>query len=329
MAEASPQSPRAADPCVMLICGASGDLTRRKLIPALYNLAKLKLLSHDFAIIGFARNDLTTDQFRQQLSQDIKKFATSSVEPEIWDWFLKRIYYLSGDFTDPKAYEKLKELLAQASKSHSTRGNYFYYLAVAPTFFGEIVRQLDAAGLVREDNGQWRRVIIEKPFGRNLESARSLNAEIKHVLHEKQIYRIDHYLGKETVQNILVFRFGNGIFEPIWNRQYIDHIQITAAETVGVEQRGGYYETSGALRDMVPNHLFQLRWSRLSRLRLTPCAMSKRSFCAPSNRRHRKRSSGERCAANIAMGHSAASACQGIDRNRTSRRSQAQRPLSR
>ena len=258
MAEASPQSPRAADPCVMLICGASGDLTRRKLIPALYNLAKLKLLSHDFAIIGFARNDLTTDQFRQQLSQDIKKFATSSVEPEIWDWFLKRIYYLSGDFTDPKAYEKLKELLAQASKSHSTRGNYFYYLAVAPTFFGEIVRQLDAAGLVREDNGQWRRVIIEKPFGRNLESARSLNAEIKHVLHEKQIYRIDHYLGKETVQNILVFRFGNGIFEPIWNRQYIDHIQITAAETVGVEQRGGYYETSGALRDMVPNHLFQL-----------------------------------------------------------------------
>lgn len=258
MAEASQPSPRAADPCVMVICGASGDLTKRKLIPALYNLAKAKFLSHDFAIIGFSRQDLTTDQFRQQLTQDIKQFATSSVEPEIWDWFLKRIYYLSGDFEDPKAYEKLKELLDQASKNHGTRGNYFYYLAVAPTFFGEIVRQLDSAGLVREGNGQWRRVIIEKPFGRDLESARSLNAEIKRVLHEKQIYRIDHYLGKETVQNILVFRFGNGIFEPIWNRQYIDHIQITAAETVGVEQRGGYYETSGALRDMVPNHLFQL-----------------------------------------------------------------------
>jgi glucose-6-phosphate 1-dehydrogenase len=242
----------------MVICGASGDLTKRKLIPALYNLAKAKFLSRDFAVIGFARNELTTDQFRQQLTEDVKKFATSSVEPEIWNWFLQRIYYLSGEFKDAKAYTKLKDLLSQVSKTHNARGNYFYYLAVAPAFFGEIVRQLGAAGLVREENGQWRRVIIEKPFGRDLESARALNEEIKEVLDEHQIYRIDHYLGKETVQNILVFRFGNGIFEPIWNRQYIDHIQITAAETVGVEQRGGYYETSGALRDMVPNHLFQL-----------------------------------------------------------------------
>ena len=258
MADTLQAPPRIADPCVMVICGASGDLTKRKLIPALYNLAKAKFLSRDFAVIGFARKELTTEQFRQQLTEDVKKFATSSVEPEIWNWFLQRIYYLSGDLKDPKTYTKLKDLLSQVSKTHNARGNYFYYLSVAPAFFGEIVRQLGAAGLVREENGQWRRVIIEKPFGRDLESARALNAEIKGVLHEHQIYRIDHYLGKETVQNILVFRFGNGIFEPIWNRRYIDNIQITAAETVGVEQRGGYYETSGALRDMVPNHLFQL-----------------------------------------------------------------------
>lgn len=258
MADTLQPPPRIADPCVMVICGASGDLTKRKLIPALYNLAKAKFLSRDFAVIGFARKELTTEQFRQQLTEDVKKFATSSVEPEVWDWFLQRIYYLSGDLKDPKTYTKLKDLLSQVSKTHNAGGNYFYYLSVAPVFFGEIVRQLGTAGLVREENGQWRRVIIEKPFGRDLESARALNAEIKEVLHEHQIYRIDHYLGKETVQNILVFRFGNGIFEPIWNRQYIDNIQITAAETVGVEQRGGYYETSGALRDMVPNHLFQL-----------------------------------------------------------------------
>ena len=258
MADTLQAPPRIADPCVMVICGASGDLTKRKLIPALYNLAKAKFLSRDFAVIGFARKELTTEQFRQQLTEDLKKFATSSVEPEIWNWFLQRIYYLSGDLKDPKTYTKLKDLLSQVSKTHDAGGNYFYYLSVAPVFFGEIVRQLGTAGLVREENGQWRRVIIEKPFGRDLESARALNAEIKEVLHEHQIYRIDHYLGKETVQNILVFRFGNGIFEPIWNRRYIDNIQITAAETVGVEQRGGYYETSGALRDMVPNHLFQL-----------------------------------------------------------------------
>jgi glucose-6-phosphate 1-dehydrogenase len=252
------QPGRPADPCVMVLCGASGDLTKRKLIPALCNLAKANLLARDFALIGFARDEMTTDAFRQQLSQDIKTFATSPVELELWDWFLRRIYYLSGDFQDPKAYQQLKDLMAQAENEHGTHGNVVYYLAVSPTFFGEIVRQLGAAGLVHEENGRWRRVVVEKPFGHDLDSARALNAEIKQVLNERQIYRIDHYLGKETVQNILVFRFGNGIFEPIWNRRYIDHVQITATETVGVEHRGGYYETSGALRDMVPNHLFQL-----------------------------------------------------------------------
>lgn len=247
-----------AEPCVMVIFGATGDLTKRKLFPALYNLAKAKLLSPNFAIVGLARNELTTETFREQITADIKAFATTEVEPTIWDWFLQRIYYLGGNLQDPQSYQKLKELIQQADQQHGCQGNYFYYLATAPQFFGESVRQLGAAGLTKEEYGQWRRVIIEKPFGHDLDSAKALNAEIKQVLDEKQIYRIDHYLGKETVQNIMVFRFGNGIFEPIWNRRYIDHVQITATETVGVEKRGGYYDGSGALRDMVPNHLFQL-----------------------------------------------------------------------
>jgi glucose-6-phosphate 1-dehydrogenase len=242
----------------MVIFGASGDLTKRKLIPALCNLASAKLLTDQFAIIGFAYDEGTTESFRKQLSDEIQEFASCPIPPEMWQWFLKRIYYVRGDFQDPKAYQQLKEQIAQAEKEHRTQGNHFYYLAVAPRFFGEVVKQLGAAGLAQETDGHWRRVIIEKPFGRDLESARALNAEIKQVLEERQIYRIDHYLGKETLQNLMTFRFGNGIYEPIWNRRYIDHVQITAAETVGVEHRGGYYETAGALRDMVPNHLFQL-----------------------------------------------------------------------
>jgi glucose-6-phosphate 1-dehydrogenase len=248
---------RPGDPCVMVIFGASGDLTKRKLIPALYNLAKDNLLSKEFAVVGFARNEMTSEQFRDEIGKEIGEFATTTVDPDLWHWFSRRIYYHSGDFADPAAYKGLSELLAQIDKEHGTRGNYFYYLATAPGFFGPIVTQLGEAGLVQEDHG-WRRVIIEKPFGRDYESAIALNKEIRKVLNEKQIYRIDHYLGKETVQNILVFRFANGIFEPIWNRRYIDHIQITVAETVGVEQRGGYYEKAGTLRDMVPNHIFQL-----------------------------------------------------------------------
>jgi glucose-6-phosphate 1-dehydrogenase len=249
---------RKADPCVMVIFGATGDLTKRKLIPALLNLAAAKLLPEQFAIIGYASNELTTETFRAQLSEDIKLFASCPVTPEMWNWFLNRIYYVRGDFQDPEGYKLLKSQIAEVEKTHHVPGNHFYYLAVAPRFFGEVVRQLGAAGLAQESNGHWARVIIEKPFGRDLDSARDLNREIKQILEERQIYRIDHYLGKETVQNIIIFRFGNGIFEPIWNRRYIDHVQITASETVGVERRGGYYETAGALRDMVPNHLFQL-----------------------------------------------------------------------
>ena len=248
---------RPGDPCVMVIFGASGDLTKRKLVPALYNLAKERLLSQEFAIIGVARNDFTCEQFRDMISEEVKQFATTELDPDLWHWFARRIYYIGGDFSDPAKYQELKALLTDIDVRHGTRGNYFYYLATAPEFFAPIVQQLGAADLVKETNG-WRRVIIEKPFGRDYDSARKLNHDIQQVLEEKQIYRIDHYLGKETVQNILVFRFSNGIFEPIWNRNYIDHVQITVAETVGVEQRGGYYEVAGTLRDMVPNHIFQL-----------------------------------------------------------------------
>ncbi|HEV2688110.1 MAG TPA: glucose-6-phosphate dehydrogenase, partial [Bryobacteraceae bacterium] len=246
-----------ADPCVMVIFGASGDLTKRKLIPALYNLAKDNLLSKEFALVGVARNEMNTEQFRDMINKEIGDFATTKLDPKQWEWLAHRIHYVSGDFDDPNVYQTLSDLLGSLDKQLGTRGNYFFYLATAPTFFATIVKRLGGAGLVTEDHG-WRRVIIEKPFGRDLDSARTLNKEISKVLAEKQIYRIDHYLGKETVQNILVFRFANGIFEPIWNRRYIDHIQITVSETVGVEQRGSYYDTSGTLRDMVPNHIFQL-----------------------------------------------------------------------
>ncbi len=242
----------------MVIFGASGDLTKRKLIPALYNLAKDNLLARDFALIGFALPEMSTEEFRDKCSEDVKKFATGEIDPELWHWFSRRLYYVHGDFADSAVYQKLKAVLAEADQEHGTKGNYFYYLATNPGLFATCIQQLGSAGLTSEEHGQWRRVVIEKPFGRDFDSARALNVGIKKVLDEHQIYRIDHYLGKETVQNILAFRFSNGIFEPVWNRNFIDHIQITAAEEVGVELRGGYYEAAGALRDMLPNHLFQL-----------------------------------------------------------------------
>jgi len=250
--------PPTAGPCLMVIFGATGDLTKRKLIPALLNLAQENVLSKQFAIIGVAGNDLTTQSFRKNLSEEMPQFAPDPIDLKMWEWLAQRIYYVKGDFADPEAYKRLQKQIAEADALHHTGGNKFFYLAVAPQFFAPIVQQLGAAGLPKEESGKWTRVIIEKPFGHDLESARQLNAELKKVLTEKQIYRIDHYLGKETVQNVMVFRFTNNIIEPLWNRNYVDHVQITAAETVGVEHRGGFYETAGALRDMVPNHLFQL-----------------------------------------------------------------------
>jgi glucose-6-phosphate 1-dehydrogenase len=247
-----------AGPSVAVIFGAAGDLTKRKLIPALCNLARGGLLPKNFAIVGFARTALDTAQFREKARQDVAQFATEKLDSALVDWIVERLYYVAGNFDDKEAFAKLRATLEEIDARHETGGNYLYYLATSPDFFSVVVRELDAAGLVREEGGRWRRVIIEKPFGRDLESARELNRELLSVLPERQIYRIDHYLGKETVQNILVFRFANGIFEPVWNRRYVDSVQITVAETVGVEQRGGYYDASGAMRDMVPNHIMQL-----------------------------------------------------------------------
>jgi glucose-6-phosphate 1-dehydrogenase len=242
----------------MVIFGASGDLTKRKLIPALCNLAADDVLPKQFAIVGFATNDFTTETFRQKLAEEIPKYAPLPVDPQQWAWFNERIYYVRGDFADAEAFERLKQQIADADREHDCQGNRLFYLAVAPRFFSPIAKMLGNADLVKEDNTHWARVIVEKPFGHDLASARQLNKDLNEVFTEKQIYRIDHYLGKETVQNVMVFRFSNNIIEPLWNRHYVDHVQITAAETVGVEHRGGFYETAGALRDMVPNHLFQL-----------------------------------------------------------------------
>ena len=245
-------------PCIMVIFGAMGDLTKRKLLPSLYNLAKHELMAENFAVVGVSRAQMSHEEFREKQRAVMDQFATDKFDPALGKWLVDRLYYACVNFDDREAYKDLATLLAQLDKDCKTGGNIFFYLATAPEFFGEVSRNLKAVGLLDEDNGCFRRVIVEKPFGTDLESARALNRELRKVMEEKQIYRIDHYLGKETVQNIMVFRFSNGIFEPIWNRRYIKYVEITVAETVGVETRGGYYETSGALRDMVPNHIFQL-----------------------------------------------------------------------
>jgi glucose-6-phosphate 1-dehydrogenase len=246
------------DPCALVVFGAAGDLTKRKLVPALCNLGSSHLLPPDFAVIGFAQAPMSDEEFREKLTRDIAEFKTSDVDPAFWTWLRERIYYVTGDFTSPDSYKKLKEVLDKVATERKTQGNCLFYLATPPNFFAEIVERLGDVELAQEPTGSWRRFIIEKPFGRDLDSARDLNKDIWKVLKEDQIYRIDHYLGKETVQNLIVFRFANGLFEPLWNRQYVDHVQVTVAETVGVEQRAGYYEGAGALRDMVSNHLLQI-----------------------------------------------------------------------
>lgn len=249
---------RPGDPCVLVIFGASGDLTKRLLIPALYNLRHAKLLPENFAVVGISRRAASEEASRRDFEINLRKSGNGEVVDEDLKWLTERFYHLQGDFNDPAAYKNLEKLLAKIDKTHRTGRNCLFYLATPPQMFSLIVNRLGESGLVREEQGNWRRVIIEKPFGADLKSAQGLNAKILGVLAENQIYRIDHYLGKETVQNILVFRFANGIFEPLWNRNHIDHVQITVAETLGVERRGKFYDATGALRDMVPNHLFQL-----------------------------------------------------------------------
>ena len=253
------QEQKTADPCVMVIFGATGDLTKRKLFPALYNLAKEKFMPDNFAIVGVGRQEMECGDFRRQMVENLREFASDGIDEELLKWFEQRTYYTGGDFDDDKKlFGDVKTLLEEVCKEHQIPENFFYYMAIPPDLFANVTRKIVKNGLGKEENGNWRRFIFEKPFGRNLESAKKLNHDLLALLRERQIYRIDHYLGKETVQNILVFRFGNSIFEPIWNRNFIDHVQITVAETLGVGSRAGYYESAGALRDMIPNHIFQL-----------------------------------------------------------------------
>jgi glucose-6-phosphate 1-dehydrogenase len=247
-----------ADSCIVVIFGAAGDLTRRLLVPALYNLRRENLLPKRFAVIGVARNSNDDETFRRELAASLREFHKGGVVDGDWTWLAERTFHLQGEFTDPATHKDLAALLAKVDQTHQTEGNVLFYLATPPQVFAPIVQRLGEAGLARESDAHWRRVIVEKPFGTDLRSAQDLNHKLLAVLDEGQIYRIDHYLGKETVQNVMVFRFGNGIFEPVWNRHHIDHVQITVAETVGVERRGKFYDATGALRDMVPNHLFQL-----------------------------------------------------------------------
>lgn len=255
--ETSPAGPKAAGPCILVIFGITGDLTKRLLFPALYNLSRHRLLPQHFAIAGFAISDMDQRQLQASFAEDLKRTIGPGAEQDEIDDLVARVRLVASDFESPDGWRRLHDTLAALDREYQTGGNYLFYLATAPEFFLPLVKRLVQEGLLAEDGG-WRRVIIEKPFGQDLESARALNRELLAVVRDKQIYRIDHYLGKETVQNIMVFRFANGIFEPIWNRRYIDHVQITVAESVGVERRGKYYDHTGALRDMIPNHLIQL-----------------------------------------------------------------------
>lgn len=250
---------KTADPCVVVIFGASGDLTRRKLIPALYSLSRQNLLGPGFSIVGAARTPMTHDEFRASMRQSIVEFGETDNNDSIdWQNFSAGLFYSATDVKDLKSVQQLKELLGQIDRERGTSGNRLFYLSTPPTYYPEVISALAQTELNRPQQGSWVRIVIEKPFGHDLQSARALNTEVLSVFSEDQVYRIDHYLGKETVQNIIVLRFANGILEPLWNQRYIDHVQITAAESIGVENRGSYYEGAGALRDMVQNHMLQL-----------------------------------------------------------------------
>lgn len=251
---------READPCAIVIFGASGDLARRKLIPALFELCCYESLARRFAIVGFARSKMTDDGFREAMTEAVRKFSeTRPVDEEKLRLFAQSFAYVSGEYNQPEAFERLRQRLEEIDAQHHLDGNRLYYLATPPDVYPSVIEQLHNAHLEQNPNGKsWTRMVIEKPFGRDLRSAQKLNRTVLDAFDESQVYRIDHYLGKDTVQNLLVLRFGNGIFEPLWNRNYVDHVQITAAESLGIEQRASFYETAGALRDMIQSHVLQL-----------------------------------------------------------------------
>src|SRR6266542_3309292 len=243
--------------CAIVIFGANGDLTRRKLMPALYRLAYDRRLSSGFAVLGISRTPLSDDQFREKMRESVEKYREDSpFDNDVWNGFAQSLFYVAGDVKDPAAYHRLGERLSEIDNSRHTGGNVLFYLSTQPSQYESAVHGIGEAGLAH-GNG-WRRVVVEKPFGHDLASARALSGKMHEVFHESEVYRIDHYLGKETVQNILAFRFGNGIFEPLWNRRYVNHLQLTAAESIGVEGRGSYYQEAGSLRDMIQNHLLQV-----------------------------------------------------------------------
>ncbi len=248
---------RRAPPCAVVIFGANGDLTKRKLMPALYRLAYERRIPPAFAVIGNSRTAMDDDSFREKMRESVAHFLEDSPFDEaLWDSFARNLFYIAGDLNDPALYSSLQAKLCDIEQSFQTGGNVLFYLSTQPSYYGPVANCLGAVNL-QHGNG-WRRIVVEKPFGHDLASARTLNDELHKVFPENEIYRIDHYLGKETVQNILAFRFGNGIFEPLWDRRYINNVQITAAESIGVEGRGGYYQEAGALRDMIQNHLLQV-----------------------------------------------------------------------
>jgi glucose-6-phosphate 1-dehydrogenase len=249
-----------AEPCTVILFGASGDLAKRKVIPAMYDLAIHRALGARYAIVGFSRTAMTDDSFRATVGDAAKSISeVGPIDPQQWSDFASNLFYSQGDYGKPESYAGLAKRLKEISESKNLGGNRLFYLSTPPEVYEDIIEQIGKAGLNKPSSpDSWVRIIIEKPFGRDLASAKELNQKVLCVFEEKQVYRIDHYLGKDTVQNLLVLRFGNGIFEPLWNRNYVDHVQITAGETLGVERRGGFYETTGALRDMIQSHVLQL-----------------------------------------------------------------------